>query len=232
MEKENLPISKPEKGPDKNTVERSNGEIEIVYSQPASKISLDHIEFRRKDGTPLTGLKVEDVYYRTPDWTLSLRSPEIGLSKDIELIETEYFPDFAEYYPESKRLIFTRLSAIAVETEKGPEVKIADFLSASGSMYVLLHEIGHSKNPELISLNEKLEAIERKRPEDASPEEHELYLELITGEERRAHAWALGKLRELRKRQMDIEPDIKTFKMLSKFIHTALESYRADEKPA
>ncbi len=232
MEKENLRISKPEKEPDKNTIERPNGKIEVVYSQPASQTALNHVEFRHKDGTPLTGLKVEDIYYKTPEWTLSLHSPEIGLDKDIELIETDYFPDFAEYNPESKQLIFTRLTAIMAETAKGPEAKIANFLSADGSIYILLHEIGHSKNPELVSLSKKLADIERKRPEDITSEEQEAYLELVMNEERRAHAWALGKFRELRKKQMDVEPNIKSFKTLSKFIHSALETYGTDEKPA
>ena len=232
MEKEDLHISKPEKWPDRRTVERSNDRIEVVYSQPASEIQLSHIEYRHKDGTPLTGLEVEDIYYQTSDWTLSLRSPEIGLSKDIKLIETEYLPDFAKYYPEFNQLIFTRLSAVVDETEKGSKVKMADFLSASNSMYVLLHEIGHSKNPELVSLNDKLKVLEQKQLEEADPEESQLYLSLIIGEERRAHAWALGKLRELRKRQIDIEPDIKTFKDFSEFIHSSLKVYIAKKKPA
>ena len=225
-------ISKPEKWPDKKTVERSNGRIEVVYSQPVSEIQLSHIEYRHKDGTPLTGLEVEDIRYQASDWTLFLRSPEIGLSKDIKLIETEYLPGFAKYYPEFKQLIFTRLSTVVDETENGLEVKMADFLSASNSMYALLHEIGHGKNPELVSLNEKLKALEQKQLGEADPEENELYLSLVIDEERRAHAWALGKLRELRKRQMDIEPDIKTFKDLSEFIHYSLKVYIAKKKPA
>lgn len=108
------------------------------------------------------------------------------------------------------------------------ERNTVNFLKTEGAFLVLYHEIAHSRkmvdviSPKGIERGELLTKAEYKT---LTEKDKERYEEIILGEERDAWAFALRKVRQLRKKGFDIEPTLDDPRRLKKLFHSWLHTY-------
>jgi len=127
------------------------------------------------------------------------------------------------------------------ETTIGSEWVEKDFLKEKeGAFLSVYHEIAHlrrrSRLFKSLSLKKRFEELKRfeliaaSRHRMLSKKDKERYEELVLGEERLCWAFALRKIRELRKKGFNVEPTFDSPLKLKEFLHFWLHSYEY-EKP-
>ena len=193
-------------------IRRGNGVIQVITEPEIIHSYPDENGF---EVTELTGFRpVRDVRFILPDGTtfsfFSILPPTVQIfEKQGILIGSRAFFD-----PEQQRIVYSREKS--ARDQPGTE----SFFKPDGALFDLLHEIGHSHSV----TSEKIVDWKLLFHEDINQEEHsaEKRIDLILQEERNAHAYALRKLLQIRKRGIDLEPNLETLGDLHRYIHGIL----------
>lgn len=118
----------------------------------------------------------------------------------------------AFFNPEEQKIIYSR-----EKSRRNQEQGTESFFKPEGALFDLLHEIGHSHSITPEKWNALLSANI-----DSEDRLSEASAELILQEERNAHAYALRELKKLRRQGIDLEPNLRTFGDLHRYIHGIL----------
>lgn len=115
--------------------------------------------------------------------------------------------------------------------EEGKLLQVAEpYFQVRGALLNILHEIGHTQQP---LTKEKFWARERLGPSRAfgrplSSKEREEFIQVFIAEERDAWAYALRRLRDLRRAGVDLEPELDSNEKLLLRIHSLLFTYERE----
>src|SRR3989338_10225058 len=198
--------------------------LSLEYKRPNGVVG---VTYENEDKKSEVSRAVRDIIFTQDDGKEVSFRDKLSLPVGLGILEFQgFWKKIARYFPDKKTIGFSSF-VLAVDTETN-KVKLENFFEASGTLYVLLHEIGHvfqapnKRYRELENLKISGEAVN----EEALANE---YLNTIFQIERDAHNFAIKKLRQLRREGIDLEPDFKTLGDIGRFVHQALSSY---EKPS
>jgi hypothetical protein len=217
-----------------------------MSSRERAEFAEETVEYPRGDGVVreiLVGWldgrgrqRVKDIEYRLPGGEM-FRLSDV-LPEGVRLFRLgDPIPPTMDL--EDRSLSYSRIGRVpSVKEKKFPpwargyryEQRKEEFFSSPGAFLGLFHEIGHLRRREEEGREELPRRRERElrlRAEGLTPlvgKDREDFL-LVLQEERDAWAFALRLLRELRRRGIDLEPELQTKEDILTFVHAKLHSY-------
>ena len=201
--------------------------LSLEYKRPNGVVG---VTYENEDKKSEVSRAVKDIIFTQDNGKEISFRDKLSLPVDLGILEFQgFWKEMARYFTDKKRIGFSSF-VLAVDTETN-KVKLENFFEVSGTLYVLLHEIGHvfqapnKRYGELENLKISGEAVN----EEALANE---YLNIISQIERDAHNFAIKKLRQLRREGIDLEPDFKTLGDIGRFVRQVLSTYEKPHKPS
>lgn len=175
--------------------------------------------------------QIDELEYFAPNgaiFRISTILPEGVTLTKVENITVPYFN------PITKKVVYGEIMSTEIDKHGGiKDTKLVPFFKNPAAFIALLHEVGHAVHKQ--SFKEVVVKILQKTRREMRREKHkptdktdENVDSDIIQQERDAWAYTLKKIRKLRKRGIDLAPQLDTEEKLLAEIHTRLFSYEID----
>lgn len=160
------------------------------------------------------GVEVEDLIYETED------------GKKLS---------FKSLFPDNWKIVRTTTGSMRASYDFKQVFYRDKLVDEKGFFLGLLHEIGHAQEVSTLTNEEaraRAEVQKRMLDPETPGKEKERATQAVVNNERDAWAWALRKFRELRRKGVDLEPELKTRQDLLRGINKCLKTHEnlADPK--